>query len=177
MYRFENFALLLLLGLGLVVGCQERSGPVVTPSPDPAESPTDAEPPSVVESDEADQAEEPQPKTTILEPSPIQPQEDPWAIVREVFDKDQSASCTTNWLRRNRFEIKTDNVRRMTVDMSRLPPGAPRAGPWIIIIDGQGVELTGFKPKPGYTGQKRDLVRSRNGRWSVDRRKLYRAGE
>ena len=84
------------------------------------------------------------------------------------------ASCTTKWVRRNRFEVKTDNVRRLTVDMTKLPAGAPRKGPWIIIIDGQGVELTGFIPKPGYTGRKRDLVRSRNGRWTVDRRKLYR---
>ena len=72
--------------------------------------------------------------------------------------------------------MKTDNVRRLTLDMTKLPAGAPRRGPWIVIIDGQGVELTGFTPKPGYTGKKRDLVRSKNGRWTVDRRKLYRSG-
>ena len=177
MYRFGTLALPFLLGLGSVAGCQERSRPAVTPSPEPAASPTVAEPPPGVQRSEADQPNEPRPQTTTPQPGLIQPQEDRWAIVREAFDGDLDASCTTQWVRRNRFEVKTDNVRRLTVDMRKLPPGAPRAGPWIIIIDGQGVELTGFQPKPGYTGQKRDLVRTRSGRWSVDRRKLYRPGE
>jgi len=113
---------------------------------------------------------------TIQPRRPRRPKET-WVIFREAFDEQKDASCRVKWMGRNRFELRTDNIRRLTLDMTRLPKGAPRKGPWIVIIDGQGVELTGFRPKPGYTGNKRDLVRSKNGKWTVDRRKLYRPGE
>ena len=102
---------------------------------------------------------------------------DTWLIFREAFDERKDATCDVKWVGRNRFEIETRNISRVTADMSRLPDGAPKKGPWILIIDGQGVELTGFRPKAGYTGRKRDLIRSKNGRWTVDRKRLYRPGE
>ena len=40
---------------------------------------------------------------------------------RKAFDEDLATSCTTTWVRRKRFEVKTDNVRRLTVDMTTLP--------------------------------------------------------
>ncbi|MCG8409175.1 MAG: hypothetical protein MI923_28560 [Phycisphaerales bacterium] len=102
---------------------------------------------------------------------------DSWVIFREAFEENEDAECTATWLERNRFEIKTKNIQRLTIDMNKRPEGAPEKGPWIFFLDGQGIELTGFKPKkPGYTGRKKDLVRSKNGKWTVDRRKLYRVG-
>ncbi len=109
--------------------------------------------------------------------SPPKRPADSWVIFREAFDAEQDATCETKWLGRNRFQVKTRNIQRMTVDLKELPRGAPETGPWVLLIDGQGVEMTGFKPKKGYTGLKRDLIRSPNGRWTVDRRKLYRPGE
>ena len=100
--------------------------------------------------------------------------EDSWAIFREAFDEQQDAACTANWTGGTRLEVTTHNVKRLTIDLTLLPEGAPQKGPWNLQIDGQGVELTGFNPKPGYTGRIRDLVRSPNGVWTVDRKALYR---
>jgi len=180
MNRFRRLAVLPLFGLGLAAGCQARSRPAVAPSPEPAASPTTvakAEPSPAAEPSKTVPSVEPPPQATAPKPVQTKPQADKWVIVREAFDDDRSTSCKTKWVRRNRFEVKTNNIRRLTVDMTKSPLGAPKRGPWIIIIDGQGVELTGFTPKPGYTGRKRDLVRSKNGGWTVDRRKLYRPGE
>jgi hypothetical protein len=102
--------------------------------------------------------------------------EDSWVIFREARDEAADATCDAQWLGGNRFRVKTQNIKRMTFDMTRLPEGAPAKGPWIIHVDGRSIELTGFKPKRGYTGHKRDLVCSKNGVWTVDRRKLYRTG-
>lgn len=123
------------------------------------------------------------PEAKIQTPTPSKPKPTPkrpkgtWVIFREAFDEAEDAACTAEWVGKNRFEIKTKNIQRLTIDMNRRPEGAPGKGPWIFFVDGQGIELTGFKPKkPGYTGRKKDLVRSKNGKWTVDRRKLYRIG-
>ncbi|MBX3396341.1 MAG: hypothetical protein KF841_13340 [Phycisphaerae bacterium] len=108
-------------------------------------------------------------------PRPLRPIDD-WVIFREAYRPSEDATCETHWVGRNQFEVRTENVQRVTVDMSKVPEGAPRKGPWIIRMDGQAIELTGFNPKPGYTGLKRDLIRSKNGQWSVDRTRLYRSG-
>jgi hypothetical protein len=115
------------------------------------------------------------PKADTPKRKPIRPT-DNWVIFREAFQPNEDAICGTAWTGTNQFEVKTENVQRVTIDLTRLPEGAPTKGPWIIRLDGQAVELTGFKPREGYTGLKRDLVRSQNGKWSVDKTKLYRTG-
>jgi len=115
------------------------------------------------------------PARSVEKRAPRRP-EDTWVIFREARDEAADATCDAQWLGGNRFRVKTQNIKRMTFDMTRLPEGAPAKGPWIIHVDGRSIELTGFKPKPGYTGHKRDLVCSKNGVWTVDRRKLYRTG-
>lgn len=183
----------LLAAICTSVGCHDpgqRSGNELASENAPLESDADlpsseARPPPALGREERPMRSDsaaPEQRTPANMPSrnrdrPARPK-DSWIIFRDAFDETKDAQCTAKWIGRNRFEVKTDNVRRLTADMTRLPEGAPRKGPWIIIIDGQGVELTGFKPKkPGYTGRKRDLVRSVNGKWTVDRKRLYRPGE
>lgn len=101
---------------------------------------------------------------------------DSWIIFRQAVDPETDASCTMKWTGGNRLEVHTENIERITIDLTKLPEGAPKKGPWNLQIDGQGIEMTGFRPKPGYTGKVRDLVRSVNGVWSVDRKTLYRLG-
>jgi hypothetical protein len=101
---------------------------------------------------------------------------DSWVIFRDVFEPAEDAACTAVWTGGNRLEVHTENVQRLTIDLTRLPEGAPTKGPWNLQIDGQGIEMTGFRPKPGYTGKIRDLIRSQNGNWTVDRKRLYRLG-
>lgn len=184
-----------LVALVLVAGCSrpeqsgvaqsnERSKVASQPSPE-KESPESED--SVSTADEAAKADGPTAQSggphdveiaereTPQRRKPIRPT-DNWVIFREAFDPDDDAICGTAWVGENQFEVKTENVKRVTIDLTRLPNGAPTKGPWIIRLDGQAVELTGFKPRDGYTGLKRDLVRSQNGKWSVDKSKYYRAG-
>lgn len=149
-----------------------RSDPAVTDSKTNTnpETPSDREPPVPPEPAEVPSNRPAKPKREPRRPT------DDWVIFREAFKPAEDATCETKWVGGNQFEVTTQNVMRVTIDLTRLPPGAPTRGPWIIRMDGQAVELTGFKPRDGYTGLKRDLVRSQNGKWSVDKDKLYRAG-
>lgn len=88
-----------------------------------------------------------------------------WVIFREAFKPTGDARCDAQWTGDNRLAVTTDNIRRVTVDLNRLPTGAPQRGPWNLQIDGQGIEITGFR------GKVLDLVRSGNGEWTVDRSK------
>ncbi len=197
MRRRSLLQLVLLLTAVAGVACQRPEEPGVQDrSPRPADLAEDSDSPS---DDESTQTQEP---TRTTEPeidrapansTTVSPSEDGdktsdtrrnvrrpvdgWVIFRESFKPKEDAACDANWTGRNHFEIKTENVQRMTIDMMQLPEGAPKKGPWVFQIDGQGVELTGFRPAEGYTGLKRDLVRSQNGKWSVDRNRLYRPGE
>jgi hypothetical protein len=86
-----------------------------------------------------------------------------WAIFREAFDEQADAACDARWTGGRRLEVTTHNVRLLTIDISRLPPEAPEAGPWNLQIDRQGIQITGLR-----SGRKAlDLVRSRNGDWTV----------
>ncbi len=89
-----------------------------------------------------------------------------WVIFREAFDDAKDAACTAEWTGGNRLEVHTENIRRITLDLHRLPGGAPQRGPWNLQLDGQGVQITGFR------GKVLDLVRSKNGNWTVDRSKF-----
>lgn len=91
---------------------------------------------------------------------------DSWVIFREAYKPLEDATCEARWTGRNRIEVITGNINRITLDLTRLPAGAPRRGPWNLQIDRQGIEITGRR------GRIFDLVRSRGGRWSVDRSTL-----
>ena len=89
-----------------------------------------------------------------------------WMIFREAYKPLKDATCKAEWTGGNRLEVDTENINRITLDLTRLPAGAARRGPWNLQIDGQGIEITGRR------GRIMDLVRSRNGRWTVDRKTL-----
>jgi len=89
-----------------------------------------------------------------------------WVIFREAFDEAQDATCAADWTGGNRLEVHTDNIKRLTLDLHRLPSGAPQRGPWNLQLDGQGIQITGFH------GKVLDLVRSKAGNWTVDRSKF-----
>ncbi len=93
-----------------------------------------------------------------------------WIIFREAYKPLEDAACKADWTGGNRLEVDTENINRITLDLTRLPPGAARRGPWNLQIDGQGFEITGRR------GRIMDLVRSRNGRWTVDRKTLRKRG-
>jgi len=179
-------------------GCEEKSGAPVAERRDPAptavEKSTDVEPQAEDDAESTDSADDPSKSDSAaseLNPDDTAEAEPPaedarpcerpprrprntWVIFREAFERSDDSTCEAAWMGRNQFEIKTQNVKRMTVDMTRLPAGAPGRGPWILQVDGQGIELTGFKPGPGYTGHRRDLIRSKNGQWTVDKEVRYR---
>ncbi|HVP09982.1 MAG TPA: hypothetical protein VMV94_02215 [Phycisphaerae bacterium] len=91
-----------------------------------------------------------------------------WVIFREAFDESKDADCRADWTGESRLEVHTDNIKRLTLDLTRLPAGAPRRGPWNLQIDYQGIQVTGAR------GRVLDLVRSKNGNWTVDHSKDQR---
>lgn len=175
MKRTPSFIAALGLWTALATSCgqpaepaaQQRAAPARTQPMEPAQAE-----PAVVETAPDVSAPEARPVERRAPQRPV----DSWVVFREAQDTKADATCDAQWLGGNRFRVKTRNIKRMTFDMTRLPEGAPANGPWIIQVDGRGIELTGFKPKPGYTGHKRDLVCSKNGVWTVDKRTLYRTG-
>lgn len=99
----------------------------------------------------------PQPPRTPARPK------DSWAIFRHAFDEGADADIACKWTGGRRLEVRTQNVSRLRLDLNKLPPDAPQQGPWILQIDGQGIDITGRR------GKVLDLVRSPNGIWSVDK--------
>ena len=131
------------------------------------ETPERAEPPTARELPE--RAKRP----TARELPPVRPPKRPiddWVIFRDAFKPLEDAACDAEWTGENRLVVETTNVRLLTVDLHKLPSGAPRRGPWNLQIDGQPIEITGFR------GKIVDLIRSKNGVWTVDRsrRKMRR---
>jgi hypothetical protein len=88
-----------------------------------------------------------------------------WVIFRDAFEDDKDASCQAEWTGENRLEVHTENIQRLTLDLTRLPAGAPGRGPWNLQIDHQGIQITGLR------GKVLDLIRSKNGNWTVDHSK------
>lgn len=179
----------MLLAGALVAGCQQQGGPPRSaPAPSQNEPAREREREPMHERNEARRplkievgrnTDEPVTLQRDREPKKLAPLRpvDSWVIFRNAFESDKDATCLLRWVGGNQLAVKTQNISRLTIDMTKLPSGAPDRGPWVLEIDGQGIEITGFNPRPGYTGLKRDLVRSQNGVWSVDRKRLYRAGE
>lgn len=99
----------------------------------------------------------------LAEAQPKRPTTPPWVVLREVFDETADATCSADWTGENRLEIHTENIKRLTLDLSRLPSGAPQRGPWNLQLDTQGIQITGLH------GRVLDLVRSKAGNWTVDR--------
>ena len=89
-----------------------------------------------------------------------------WARFKDAFDRADDAEIVAEWTGDSRLVIDTKNVQRLTLDLHKLPAGAPRRGPWNVQIDDQGIEITGFR------GKILDLVRSKNGAWAVDRKSI-----
>ncbi|HKQ46434.1 MAG TPA: hypothetical protein VJZ71_00010 [Phycisphaerae bacterium] len=151
-------------------GCSESARPIVTqPEQSPPiatsraahkeESPAPPARPSVTDPEEL---------TTKSPPRrPLRPV-DSWVIFRNATDPSEDVLCDAQWTGGNRLQVVTINVTRLTVDLTRLPPGAPRRGPWNLQIDQQGIQITGVR------GKVLDLVRSPNGIWAVDREKSPR---
>lgn len=89
----------------------------------------------------------------------------PWVASHDPFNPSEEISLTGKWTGNRRLEVHTDNVQRLTLNLHKLPAGAPRSGPWNLQIDRQGIEISGRR------GKVIDLIRSPNGVWSVDTEK------
>ncbi len=88
------------------------------------------------------------------------PPECPWAVSIRAAD-DAPGEVLGRWTGGNRLEVRTREVPRLRLDLTRLPRGAPRQGPWNLQIDGQGFEITGRR------GKVLELERSKAGLWAV----------
>jgi hypothetical protein len=93
---------------------------------------------------------------------------DSWVIFRTAEDSQKDVICNYQWTGQDRLEVLTRNVTRLTLDLRKLPDGAPRRGPWNLQIDKQGFQITGVR------GKVLDLIRSPSGIWSVDLEKSPR---
>jgi len=113
-----------------------------------------------------------QPSQPITKPEPLRRRLkrpiDSWVIFRTAADPSTDVVCNYQWTGGDRLQVVTQNVTRLTLDLTQLPDGAPRRGPWNLQIDKQGIQITGVR------GKVLDLIRSPNGIWSVDLEKSPR---
>lgn len=84
-----------------------------------------------------------------------------WATFLAASDPAKDADIDARHTGGNRLEIRTQNVARLKLDLTQLPPGVPGRGPWNLQIDRQPIEITGRR------GKVLELVRSPAGRWEV----------
>lgn len=152
-------ALYLPLGAMFHTGCQKE--PSTSPSAAGSEHATT---PTPAKGSDASNVMPTSPPTPPKPPVPKRP-EPSWAIFREAYDEKADVELHTKWSGENRLEIETQNIHRLTLDLTKLPEGAPDSGPWILRIDRQGIQITGAR------GRILDLVRSPNGDWVVDKDK------
>jgi hypothetical protein len=127
------------VALAAMGGCKDRARPAVTQPATAAAS---------------------RPSMEVDSGPPRRPSSD-WAVFQEAYHEEQDAICLGRWTGGNRLEITTDNIRRLRLDLNRLPEGAPGRGPWNLQIDRQGIQITGAR------GKVIDLVRSQHGNWTV----------
>lgn len=73
------------------------------------------------------------------------------------------ADINAFWLGGRQIQVTTQNVNGLTLDLTRLPAGAPSDPPYNLSIDGQAIEITGAR------GRVLHFRRSPNGIWSVER--------
>jgi len=156
--RLFTWLTIVWVGLaGGIEGCQKGAQPSASRPTQAAEDQAD-----VTSADQPMQDTAAELPKTPAEPKRPEPS---WIIFREAFEASADATCVARWTGGNRLEVDTENIRGLTVDLHKLPPDAPQSGPWNLQIDGQGIEITGFR------GKVVALVRSQNGIWSVDRSK------
>ena len=144
----------------LSAGC-----PRPPPAGAPATQPTTASAPATSRPVTTARAEKPPtpppPEDRPRPKSPARPSGPDWARVNDVNDPDLDASISTTVVEGNRLRIKSDNIRVLRLDLTKLPPGSAQRGPWNLTIDGQAFELTGKR------GKQLTFVRSPGGRWEV----------
>jgi hypothetical protein len=147
------------LGMSMLLGCHANS-PARVADTDQTQSRQEAPAEELREDARAAPRAEPRPRPAVRLPSrPI----DSWVIYREAFKPLEDADIHSSWTGSNRLEIHTLNVLHITIDLRRLPAGAPRRGPWNLQIDKQGIEITGSR------GPRLELVRGKTGGWAVQR--------
>lgn len=146
------------------VGCEQGSRATSAPStvksvePSPPPQPASGDGAAVPQTPPAARVEPPKP------PAPPKRPKDSWVVFRTAFDDAADAAIEAKWTGANRIEVLTHNVSRVTLDLTKLPEGAPQTGPWNLQIDEQGIQITGAR------GKVLDLVRSKGGVWKVDKK-------
>lgn len=93
-----------------------------------------------------------------------------WTVFRKAFDDAADAACEARFSGGNRLDVKTENISHLTLDLGKLPAGAPKSGPWNLQIDGQGIEVSGSR------GRYLHLIRGKAGAWDVDREAYPKKG-
>lgn len=134
-----------------LMGCQEKAKVAETQPSKEIEAPAPPATPRI---------EAPSP-TSKEPPAPPKRPKDTWMLFREALDEKTDTSISTEWTGGKRLEVKTKNVRKVVLDLTKLPDDAPKRGPWTLQIDEQGIEIFGRK------GLVMDLLRSPNGDWSI----------
>lgn len=146
------------------VGCEQGSR--ATSAPSTAKSVESSQPPQTSSGDGTAAPQSP-PATRVEPPRPPAPPKRPkdsWVVFRTAFDDAADAAIESKWTGANRIEVLTHNVSRVTLDLTKLPDGAPQKGPWNLQIDEQGIQITGAR------GKVLDLIRSKGGVWKVDKK-------
>lgn len=144
---------------------QDKPPPSVSPPANPQLEHREEPPPAAWETD-AQEAERLAALARLLAQAGPRRPTPSWVIFREAFEETEDATCEAEWTGGNRLEVHTENIKRLTLDLGRLPSGAPQRGPWNLQLDSQGIQITGFR------GKVLDLVRSKAGNWTVDRSKF-----
>lgn len=142
-------------------GCPKQPGA----APPPTTRPTTASAPATTRPVTTARAEKPPipppPEEQPKPKAPARPKGPDWARVADVNDPELDAAISTIVTDSNRLRIKSDNIRVIRLDLSKLPPGAAQRGPWNLSIDDQPFELTGKR------GKQLTFVRTPGGRWEV----------
>lgn len=62
-----------------------------------------------------------------------------WTVFDAAFEVDRDATIDAKMTNARRMLVKTDNIRRLRIDLNNLPGGSDARGPWNLQIDGQGL--------------------------------------
>lgn len=141
-----------------VFGCERRPPPPALPRPPATTRPTPA--PTTTSAPDAPAVVRPAEKPPEKPRTPKRPT-GTWATLVDVFNEDADAELSARTLSPRRLEVRTNNIRLLQVDLSKLPAGAATSPPWNVQIDGQPFELSGRR------GKRLQFVRSPAGVWEV----------